>query len=168
MLAAIAVVLMFAGVGGGNGSQVAAAAGPNEYGPPEWWPLRGENLVGCARNSPGTICEGNYHPVWAVDIEGPEGQSVYAAGAGLAKVYSDTTGCTGYGRAVVIEHGGSVKSLYAHFSNFSADIAANPNGVWVDQNTVIGYVGHTGNVSRCATRRRRTEVSGHRRPIPVP
>jgi hypothetical protein len=120
------------------------------YSSPDWWPLRGENLVGCARDSTGPICGGNYHSWWAIDIEGPQGQPVYASGAGLAKVHTNSTGCSGYGRSVVVEHGGATKSLYAHLSNFSAALAASPGGVWVDHETVIGYVGHTGFVSNCS------------------
>lgn len=160
-LALLSVLALFAALLGGLGStglatspKSAAAAGPGEYGPPEWWPLRGSNLIGCARNSPDGgslhVCEGNYHPVWAIDIQANEGQPIYASGAGLAKVYENTTGCSGYGRAVVVEHGGSTKSLYGHMSQFSDALKASPNGVWVDQNTVIGYVGHTGDVSNCS------------------
>ena len=128
----------------------ANAAGVGQYSPPDWWPLRGSNLVGCTYNSPGSICGGNYHPVWAIDVQAAEGQPVYASGSGLAKVSSNTTACTGYGRSVVVEHGGATKSLYAHLSNFSAALNASPGGVWVDANTVIGYVGHTGAVSNCS------------------
>jgi hypothetical protein len=133
----------------------AVAAGPGQYGPPEWWPLRGDNLVGCTRNSPdkvggAQICKGNYHPVWAIDLEGSQGQAVYASGAGLAKIHTNSTACSGLGRSVVVEHGGRTKSLYAHLSRFSPALAANPNGTWVDEDSIIGFVGHTGNVSNCS------------------
>jgi hypothetical protein len=150
LVALVLLAFAFAGSLAAVGIAAAEAAGPGEYSSPEAWPLRGSNLVGCAKDSPGPICGGTYHPSWAIDVEAPQGQEIYASGAGLAKVYTNTTACSNYGRSVVIEHGGSVKSLYGHMSNFSADIAANPLGVWVDENTVIGYVGHTGNVSNCS------------------
>jgi murein DD-endopeptidase MepM/ murein hydrolase activator NlpD len=131
-----------------------AVAGVNEYSAPQWWPLRGTDLVGCARNSPGRegpgACGGNFHPVWAIDVEGPQGQAVYASGSGRARVYSDRTDCFGYGRAIIVNHGGATTSLYAHLSNFAPALAANPAGVWVDANTIIGYVGHTGDVPNCS------------------
>ena len=51
----------------------AQAAGPGDYSPSDWWPLRGSNLVGCAHNSPGPICGGDYHPFWAIDVQAGEG-----------------------------------------------------------------------------------------------
>jgi hypothetical protein len=143
-------ILAFAGSLAVVGVTTATAAGPGEYSPPDAWPMRGSNLVGCAKDSPGSICGGNYHPGWAIDVEAPQGQEIRASGSGLAKIFTNTTACTSYGRSVVVDHGGNVKSLYGHMSNFSADIAANPGGVWVDENTVIGYIGHTGNVSNCS------------------
>ena len=123
-------------------------AGVGQYSAPDWWPLRGSNLIGCTRNSSDrvggpVICEGSYHPVWAIDVEGPEGQDVYATGAGQAFRHTDP-GCTGYGNYITVNHNGRW-SLYAHLSSFSV-----ADGAWVDQNTVIGKVGHTGNTSDCS------------------
>jgi murein DD-endopeptidase MepM/ murein hydrolase activator NlpD len=86
--------------------------------------------------------------VWAIDIEGPEGQPVYPSGAGLATVKDDSTGCGGYGRAIVVDHGGGLTSLYAHLAEFSLDFS--DGGVWVDPDTPIGTMGHTGRVSGCS------------------
>jgi len=123
-------------------------AGDGVSSPPEWWPLRGSNLIGCARRGGGGVCSGRHHPVWAIDIEGPEGQLVYPSGAGFATIKDDSTGCSGYGRAVVVDHGGGVTSLYAHLDDFVLDFS--DGGVWVDTATPIGTIGHTGNVSRCS------------------
>jgi hypothetical protein len=113
--------------------------------------LRGADLLDCTYLSPGPECGGTYHPYWAIDIGAPEGRPIYASGSGLARVYSDSTACDdSYGRAVAIDHGGGVRSLYAHMSRFSDALAASPSGVWVDRDTVIGRVGHTGNVSGCS------------------
>ena len=113
--------------------------------PPEWWPLRGRNKVGCARNSTGRICGGDYHSWWAIDIEGPQGQKVYASGAGTARIFSDSTRCSAYGRAVVIDHGSHGKSLYAHLSKIRIT-----NGQRVTKDTVIGKIGHTGLTDGCS------------------
>ena len=149
-IVALLVMSVLVSFSGSGMVPTAGAAGPNQYSAPDWWPLRGTNLIGCSKNSPGEVCGGNYHPGWAIDIEGDEGQPVYASGAGLATVYTNVTGCSDYGQSVVVSHGGTTKSLYGHLSAFSTDIASNPNGVWVDENTVIGYMGHTGNVSNCS------------------
>jgi hypothetical protein len=121
------------------------SGGSGQYSPPDWWPLRGSNLVGCTRNSTGPICGGNYHSWWAIDVSAPEGSPIYAAGAGRASMYSNSTGCSGYGRAVAIDHGGGVRSLYAHMSNFATGI----DGAMVGPGTVIGYVGGTGYSEPC-------------------
>ncbi len=130
-------------VGAPVGTTDAGATDPGDYSDPEWWPLRGTNLLGCAYNGSGPTCNG-HHGVWAIDIEGPEGQEVYAAGAGQAFVHSDSTGCSGFGKAVEIDHDGRW-SVYAHLS--SIDVT---DGQWVDENTVIGRLGHTGSVSGCS------------------
>lgn len=158
LLVAVAVVIGAAAVGSAVPSSLspapASAAGVNQYSPAEWWPLRGANLIGCTTRSPDrvglSICNGSHHSVNAIDIEGPEGQAVHAAGAGLATVYSNSTACSGYGKTVVVDHGPYGKTLYSHLSGFSPALDASPGGVWVDENTVIGAIGHTGSVSGCS------------------
>ncbi len=113
------------------------------YSSPAWWPLRGSNKVGCARNSPGPICEGDYHSWWAIDVEGAEGQNVYASGSGIAELHTDP-GCDGYGRYVVVDHGLYGRSLYGHLSAFSV-----ADGAQVTRHTLIGKIGHSGAVSGC-------------------
>jgi murein DD-endopeptidase MepM/ murein hydrolase activator NlpD len=71
-----------------------------------------------------------------IDIDGYTGQPIVASKEGtvvLAEYYS------GYGQAVVIDHGGGYATLYAHMSRF-----ATHNGAQVDQGEIIGYVGCTG------------------------
>jgi murein DD-endopeptidase MepM/ murein hydrolase activator NlpD len=51
----------------------------------------------------------------------------------LASYYS------GYGNAVIVDHGGGYSTLYAHMSSFNTS-----SGAYVDQGDVIGYVGCTG------------------------
>ncbi len=84
-----------------------------------------------------------YHPILktlrvhtGVDIAAPKGTPVYATADGT--VTSETPG-SGYGIVVVINHGYSYKSLYAHLSKK----AVRP-GQKVKRGQVIGYVGSTG------------------------
>lgn len=82
-----------------------------------------------------------YGPRWGsmhtgIDVDGVTGQPLVAAKEGqvvLAAPYS------GYGNAVIIDHGGGYGTLYAHMSSFNTS-----NGAYVDQGDIIGYVGCTG------------------------
>ncbi|MGQ0847933.1 MAG: murein hydrolase activator EnvC family protein [Actinomycetota bacterium] len=98
------------------------------------WPLDGEvsSLFGY-----------RVHPILGVkklhtgiDISGSNGAPITASADGqviLAQSYG------GYGRAVVIDHGGGLTTLYAHQSK----IAVN-GGQTVARGQVVGYVGCTG------------------------
>ena len=82
-----------------------------------------------------------YGPRWGrmhtgLDIDGTTGQPIVASKDGrtiMVGAYS------GYGNAVIIDHGGSVSTLYAHMSSFAVG-----KGQVVSQGQVIGYVGCTG------------------------
>ncbi len=72
---------------------------------------------------------------------------MYAAGSGLATIYSTSSTCGGSGTSanvVQVDHGNGVKSYYYHLGSFAIS-----GSTWVDANTVIGYVGHTGYVDPC-------------------
>lgn len=84
------------------------------------------------------------HPVTGVrrphrgtDYAAPSGTPVYAAGDGKI-VHRGTKG--GYGKTIVMKHGGSVTTLYAHLSRYGKF----RTGQKVKQRQVIGYVGSTG------------------------
>lgn len=88
---------------------------------------------------------GRFHPIlktWrahnGVDYGAPQGTPVMATASG--RVVS-AGGKGGYGNAVVLKHGGSYSTLYAHLSRFSSKIRA---GAYVEQGQIIGYVGRTG------------------------
>jgi hypothetical protein len=132
----------------------AAAAGPGVVSTPEWLPLRGDHLIGCAYNGTGNICGGNYHPYWAIDIKAALGESVYPAGAGKVieavtdqggncdpAVYARPEKCPGgsKGNHVLIDHGSNLYSYYQHMRSVSVKV-----GDWVDETTVIGAVGDSG------------------------
>jgi murein DD-endopeptidase MepM/ murein hydrolase activator NlpD len=72
----------------------------------------------------------------AIDIGGKTGQPIYASRAGRVEKAGWTTG---YGYNIVLNHGGGVKTLYAHASQIHVK-----RGQQVEQGEVIGAVGSTG------------------------
>lgn len=132
----------------------ALAAGVNVNSAPEWFPLRGDHLIGCTYNGTGGVCGGDYHPYWALDIKATKGEAVYAAGAGKVtravvdqggncsiRIYSAPTRCPdgSRGNSVLIEHGAGLFSYYQHMTSVTVK-----TGDWVDQNTVLGAAGDSG------------------------
>lgn len=84
-----------------------------------------------------------YHPILktmrmhtGVDIAAPKGTPIYATADGRV---TNQTGGSGYGITVVINHGFSYQSLYAHLSKK----VVKP-GEKVKRGQLIGYVGNTG------------------------
>lgn len=73
-----------------------------------------------------------------VDYAAPTGTPVRAAGDGKV-VFVGVKG--GYGKVVIIQHGATFSTLYAHLSRFGAGIVP---GSRVRQDQVIGRVGQTG------------------------
>lgn len=72
-----------------------------------------------------------------VDYAAPTGTLIKAAGDGRVQFIGNKGG---YGRVVVLEHGGGVSTLYAHMSRF----AGLRQGQRVQQGQAIGYVGASG------------------------
>ncbi|MGE0082299.1 MAG: OapA family protein [Thiohalomonadaceae bacterium] len=86
-----------------------------------------------------------YHPVLGVkrphrgvDYAAPIGTPVKASGDGKV-LFVGTKG--GYGRTVILQHGGHISTLYGHLSRFAKGLR---NGARVRQGQTIGYVGKTG------------------------
>ena len=86
-----------------------------------------------------------FHPILniirahkGVDYAAPVGTAIKAAGDGRIN-FIGTKG--GYGRAVILDHGNSITTLYGHMSRFAARLKS---GDRVSQGEVIGYVGQTG------------------------
>lgn len=73
-----------------------------------------------------------------VDYAAPAGTIIKAAGDGRVG-FVGTQG--GYGRVVILEHGGGISTLYGHMSRFAKGLR---NGQRVNQGETIGYVGSTG------------------------
>jgi murein DD-endopeptidase MepM/ murein hydrolase activator NlpD len=84
------------------------------------------------------------HPVYktrkfhsGMDFSAPEGTPVYATGNG--RVEKTTKSRRGYGNQVVINHGFTYKTLYAHLQSYVVR-----RGQKVKRGDLIGYVGSTG------------------------
>ena len=73
-----------------------------------------------------------------VDYAAPRGTPIKAAGAGKV-IFRGTK--SGYGKVVILQHGGNITTLYAHMSSFAAKARV---GSRVRQGQTIGYVGMTG------------------------
>ena len=73
-----------------------------------------------------------------VDYAAPRGTPIKAAGDGKV-IFRGTK--SGYGKTVILQHGGNITTLYAHMSNFNAKARL---GTRVRQGQTIGYVGKTG------------------------
>jgi len=86
-----------------------------------------------------------FHPVLGikrphrgVDYAAPVGTPIKASGDGRIE-FIGTKG--GYGKTVILQHGGAYRTLYAHMSRFRPALRA---GTRVKQGQIIGYVGRTG------------------------
>ena len=78
------------------------------------------------------------HP--GIDIDGSEGNPVYAADSGVV-VYAGWNNW-GYGNVVVINHGNGWQTLYAHLSSYYVSC-----GQAVFQGNTVGAIGSTGNAT---------------------
>ncbi len=79
---------------------------------------------------------GGTRPHTGIDIEGNTGDPIWASKAGRV-LFAGRKG--GYGNTVVIQHEGSISTLYAHMSSLEASV-----GDWVDQGEIVGLTGSTG------------------------
>jgi len=99
------------------------------------WPLPGRISSGFGKRGR------RFH--WGIDIPAPGGTPIRAAADGLVLISNDgMKGFSGYGRIVVIEHGGGMSTLYAH--NSKNDVKP---GTCVRSGEIIAEVGETGNAT---------------------
>lgn len=88
---------------------------------------------------------GRRHPILnkirahkGVDYAAPRGTPIKAAGDGRVQLAGRKGG---YGNTVIIQHGNSYRTLYAHMQGFAKGVRT---GSSVKQGQIIGYIGTTG------------------------
>src|SRR5690554_557750 len=88
---------------------------------------------------------GRKHPILnrirahkGVDYAAPTGTPIKATGNGKVSFVGNKSG---YGKTIIIQHGGKYRTLYAHMNGYAKGIK---NGANVTQGQIIGYVGMTG------------------------
>jgi murein DD-endopeptidase MepM/ murein hydrolase activator NlpD len=80
-------------------------------------------------------------PHRGVDYAAPRGTPIKAAGDGKV-IFRGVK--SGYGKVVILQHGGNITTLYAHMSNFAAKARL---GTRLRQGQTVGFVGKTGLVT---------------------
>jgi murein DD-endopeptidase MepM/ murein hydrolase activator NlpD len=101
---------------------------------PNLWPVEGQITGSFGERIDPFRGEGAFH--MGVDISAELGVAVIAPADGIVE-FADQLG--GYGRCVVLEHGGGISTRYGHLSGFA--VVA---GQRVRRGDVIAYVGNTG------------------------
>lgn len=104
---------------------------------PSLWPVAGRIQSGFGMRMDPFMGTGSYHP--GVDLQAPMGTPVRATGDGVVRM-AEWYGA--YGKAIVIDHGGNLQSLYGHMSHFR--VVA---GQEVRRGDIIGLSGSTGRSS---------------------
>ncbi len=99
------------------------------------WPIVGEITSYYGWREHPIYGDARYHS--GMDIGGDYGDPIHAAAAGTV-IYSGWI--SGYGYAVVIDHGGGISTLYGHNESLAVS-----EGQSVMQGQVIAYCGSTGN-----------------------
>lgn len=125
-----------------------APSSSHPYSDPVWFPLRTTAQITCVYSN----CSNPvYHGYWAMDLDGDLGDPIYAAGAGVFHVGAVDSGCRASvndagGTWVWIDHGAGKVSRYHHLDSVVAK-----EGQYVTPSTVIGRMGHSGDVAPCTT-----------------
>jgi murein DD-endopeptidase MepM/ murein hydrolase activator NlpD len=105
---------------------------------PSLWPVDGRLMGPFGQRSDPFSEEGSeFHK--GVDISAPAGTPVQATADGIV-IHSEWS--NGYGRLVVIDHGGGIQTYYAHLSRFYAQ-----TGQEVRRGELVGAVGSSGRVT---------------------
>jgi murein DD-endopeptidase MepM/ murein hydrolase activator NlpD len=104
---------------------------------PSLWPVEGRLLSPYGERTDPFSGEGAYHA--GVDICAPTGTIVRATADGVV-VHAERL--SGYGRLVVVDHGGGVQTYYAHLSQYAV-----VPGQEIRRGEVVGAVGSSGRVT---------------------
>jgi murein DD-endopeptidase MepM/ murein hydrolase activator NlpD len=103
--------------------------------PPSLWPVLGRLMDGFGRRTDPFSGEGAFHK--GVDITAPTGTTVRDTADGVVVQAEMVSG--GYGRLVIVDHGGGYQTYYAHLSKILVHA-----GQEVHRGEVIGLVGASG------------------------
>ena len=123
-------------LGGIAGAGLDASVGSPDA--PSLWPVMGPITSSFGQRVDPVLHngEGEFHA--GVDISAPSGTPVRATADGYVKLAGLANG---YGREVILDHGNSLESCYAHLSGFAV-----MEGEHVVRGQVIGYVGTSGRI----------------------
>jgi murein DD-endopeptidase MepM/ murein hydrolase activator NlpD len=102
---------------------------------PSLWPVEGRLMDGFAQRTDPFSGEGAFHK--GVDICAPTGTTVRSAADGVVVLAEPVSG--GYGRLVIVDHGGGVETYYAHLSRITVH-----TGQEVHRGDLVGAVGSSG------------------------
>jgi murein DD-endopeptidase MepM/ murein hydrolase activator NlpD len=105
--------------------------------PPSVWPVDGRLMGPFGQRNDPFSGEGEFHT--GVDISAPTGTPVEATADGIV-VHAEWS--AGYGRLVIVDHGGGIETYYAHLSRFYAQ-----TGQEVRRGEIVGFVGSSGRVT---------------------
>jgi murein DD-endopeptidase MepM/ murein hydrolase activator NlpD len=103
--------------------------------PPSLWPVEGLLMDGYARRTDPFSGEGSFHK--GVDITAPTGTVVRTTADGVVVQAEMVPG--GYGRLIIVDHGGGFQTYYAHLSKILVRA-----GQELRRGEVIGLVGSSG------------------------
>lgn len=101
---------------------------------PTLWPVEGRITSGFGERMDPFDREGAFHR--GVDISSQIGTPVIAPADGVVR-FADLM--NGYGRAIMVDHGQGITTLYGHLSGFGV-----ANGQIVHRGDTLGYVGQSG------------------------
>ena len=105
---------------------------------PSLWPVDGRLMSPFGKREDPFSGEGAMHK--GVDLSAPMGTPVHATADGVVIFAQYENG--GYGKLVVVDHGGGIQTFYAHLSRFYVT-----PGHEVRRGDLVGAVGNTGRVT---------------------
>jgi len=89
----------------------------------------------------GSVTNGYKAGHYAIDLADRSKPPIWAPAGGTVEKVSVGTWGGGYGNHIIINHGGGLKTLYAHLDSVNVSV-----GDYVNQGDVIGKMGNTGRV----------------------
>lgn len=101
---------------------------------PSLWPIRGQLVSGFGERDDPFNGEGAFHK--GVDIDGEYGDPVRSSADGFV-IWAGPR--SSFGRLVIVDHGGGIRTYYAHLSSVKAY-----SGQSVQRGDIVGLVGSTG------------------------